>query len=188
MSDDETNDLKLKRPRGRPVEGSQALPIYGSMNACAAATGIPLWIIKQAKDSGCEAFRYSRVDLAKLLPFLFRDGKSEGDELDPANPTAKGKGWHEVWKMWQAKREELKYQNDVKQLVKRSEIQHAVQSAIATFFGEVDRLMLNEMPPKLHGLDATQTRQKLQMALEELKERLRAAFQAMAEGTEEGKE
>ena len=44
---------------------------YDSLGACAAATGIPVSTLKNAKRQGCSAFRGSRVYLAALLRWLF---------------------------------------------------------------------------------------------------------------------
>ena len=44
---------------------------YDSLGSCAAGTGIPVTMIKQAKRAGCSAFRGSRVYLAPLLRWIF---------------------------------------------------------------------------------------------------------------------
>lgn len=52
-------------------ETSQQLPVFDSIDACVGATGIPRHVIKSAKKLGCSAFSSNRVNLGKLLPFLF---------------------------------------------------------------------------------------------------------------------
>lgn len=52
-------------------ESSQRLPIFDSLEQCAAATGIPRAVLKGAKQLGCEAFVSSRIRLDALLKFLF---------------------------------------------------------------------------------------------------------------------
>jgi len=44
---------------------------YDSIASCASGTGIPVTAIKQAKRSGCSAFRGSRVYLAPLIRWIF---------------------------------------------------------------------------------------------------------------------
>jgi hypothetical protein len=44
---------------------------YDSLGACAAATGIPVTVLKHSKRQGCAAFRGSRVYLAPLIRWVF---------------------------------------------------------------------------------------------------------------------
>jgi hypothetical protein len=53
------------------AESAGNLPVYDSMQQCAARTGIPMNQIKAAKQKGCEAFRWNRVALGPLLTCLF---------------------------------------------------------------------------------------------------------------------
>lgn len=53
---------------------------YDSIGSCSAGTGIPLTTVKQAKRSGCSAFRGSRVYLAPLLRWIF--GKADKEPID----------------------------------------------------------------------------------------------------------
>lgn len=52
-------------------EAPDKLPNYISMSACAAATGIPLGILKKAAGAGCPAIKRRGVRLAELLPWIF---------------------------------------------------------------------------------------------------------------------
>lgn len=81
------------------------LPTYDSIGACTAATGIPLPVLKEAKKSGCPAFRNTRVELEPLLRFLFQ------------RDTEPGVDWKTRLLAAQAKLEELKLAELEKSLV-----------------------------------------------------------------------
>ncbi len=50
--------------------------VYDSLQQCAAATGIPLSLLKEAKTSGCPAFVSTRILLQPLIQWLFKSGKA----------------------------------------------------------------------------------------------------------------
>lgn len=54
-------------------ETSQELPVFDSIEACVGSTGIPKDTIKEAKRAGSDAFRSNRVDLKRLLSWLFSE-------------------------------------------------------------------------------------------------------------------
>lgn len=78
---------KAAKTRGGTREGAgrkrgpiPQLPIYDSIAACSAHSGIPKHILSKAKHSGCNGFRAGRIYLAEILNFLFAD--TGGDSID----------------------------------------------------------------------------------------------------------
>src|SRR6266571_6418247 len=67
------------RARAEQAEKAGELPVYDSMQQCASRTGLPLSLLKLAKRSGCEGFRWNRVALGPVLTWLF--------SRDPADNT-----------------------------------------------------------------------------------------------------
>lgn len=159
---------------GRPRIAAPMLPIYDSMGSCAAATGIPLGLLKRAKKGGCPAFRTNRVYLADLLPWLF----AQGDDAAVGN-------WQEMLTEFKARRERLRYERDKGNAVDRDLVRSAVQRGVSAVFGSLDRLFVNELPPALRGLDEIPIRDRCQAAIEKLKLELRKGFEAIEEIREE---
>jgi len=155
---------------GRPRTPTPVLPIYDSMASCAAATGIPLGLLKRAKKGGCQAFRANRVNLSELLPWLF----AQGDDAAVGN-------WQEALVEFKARRERLRYERDKGNSIDRDLVRSAVQRGVSAVFGSLDRLFVNELPPVLRGLDEIPIRDRCQMAIEKLKEDLRKSFGAIEE-------
>lgn len=75
-----TKNTPQTKPRRRKSDstddsGAIRLPVFASMQAVHAATGIPLAVQKNAKRAGCAAFSPNgRVELEPLLRFLFAPG------------------------------------------------------------------------------------------------------------------
>ena len=90
------------------IRKTHTLPTFDSLASCSASTGIPLPILKQAKKSGCTAFRNSRVELGPLLRFLFQREPESGVD------------WKTRLLAAQAKLEELKLQEREESLVPMS--------------------------------------------------------------------
>lgn len=151
---------KLGRPRSTPME----LPIYDSMQACSAATGIPLSIQKQAKAAGSDAFRSNRVSLGPLLRWIFteRDNKRRVD-------------WGQEFEEWRAKREKIKHDKDAKLVADKAETTFAIAKIQAAMFSILERLK-SEMPPLLKGLNETGIHQRLGEKLDDLRNDLASKY------------
>lgn len=156
---------------GRPRQGADAykLPVYSSMQECAGATPIPLSLLKQAKRSGCAAFKWNRVDLAEFLKWLFSEqGQNAGGE-------ASGKDWSNELKMWLAKRAKIAHDRDARLTLSIDQARHDINAGSAFYFAHWDR-MTDELPAVLKGLDAVAIRERFRSEGEKFKADLRVHF------------
>jgi hypothetical protein len=136
------------------------LPIYDSLNACSGATGIPLSILKQAKKSGCDAFKSTRVDLGKLLRWLFgKDQDGEGSV-----------NWGERYKRVQALRGELALDREKKESVSRGAIKDASRVIQSVMYSELDQIFCSELPADTKGCSELQIRDKNKAAIARVKQ------------------
>lgn len=145
------------------------LPIFSSMKQAYTITGIPLSVMKDAKQAGSTAITSAgRVDLAALLRFIFSD-----DQYENTN-------WSSELKRFQAKREELRYAEDQKRVVDRSVVQSALAKGMALLLTKIDHEFGVRLPPTLKGLDESSIQQKLLAAAESFKADFRNEVQALA--------
>ena len=161
--------------KGRPPTGSQSLPCYQSMASCAAATGIPLMVLKQAKADGSEAFRFSRVELGKLLPFLFAPKKKSTDGADTQDAIG-DQNQNAVLNYWRARREKLRYEHETGALASKSEVRSDLIAAMAELYGSLDRVFCNQLPPAFVGLVELDIRKRCKAEIEAMKESMRTRF------------
>lgn len=140
----------------------QVLPIYESMTACAADTGLPLALIRKAKQSGAKCFKYGRVDLKKLLSWLGPWVVQERQEELPMDPVQQGPRALEAWK---ARREKLKFERESGLAVGRDEVRQDVAEALALLVSELDTELCSSLPPRLVGLDELAIRSSNKSAL-----------------------
>ena len=124
-----------KETRGRPRSEPPSLPIYDSMEQCAAATGIPLKVIKAAKKAGSDAFQSNRVYLGRLLHWVFNN-----DEADSVMD------WNQELAKFKAKREEIKLGKDAEQIADRPTIQRGAGKIMAIIFDALERSFCYELP------------------------------------------
>lgn len=134
------------------------LPVYETMGNCAAATGIPLPLIKHAKKSGCLAFIGPRVHLDKLLPWLFKEHESQ-DALN----------WGDEFKKWQSKREKQKFDKEADALLDRASVEAAITRAQAIRYALLERMLLSTLPPDLKGKSEHAIRERLASVIEEMR-------------------
>jgi hypothetical protein len=161
-----------KSSAGAPRTASNDLPIYDSIQACSNATGIPVSVLKQAKKSGCEAFRHSRVDLGRLLRWLFgKDQDGEGSV-----------NWGERVKKFQALRGELAYEREKKEVISRASVQTGLAELEAIQFGQLDKFLLSEQPPAVVGKSVVQIKQINSGFFQELKNKLKEVLIKTAKG------
>lgn len=133
--------------RKEQVEGSGNLPIYDSMAQAASRTGIPVAVLKQAKKSGCDAFKWNRVSLTPLLIWLFN---RDGDDED----------WGNYLKRFQGLREEIKYNREHEEILDKAEVGLALKKVMAILFAGLDK-HADQLPAILHGLDAVGIKTKI---------------------------
>lgn len=174
LIDENTAKPKEKREKGRPRQHSESLPVYDSMNSCAASTGIPLALLKRSKKKGCPAFRATRVYLGELLPWLF----AQGDDAAVGN-------WADALVEAKAKRERLKLDREKGEVISRDLVKSAVQTGVSAVFAGLDKRFVNELPPVLKGLDELAIRDRVRSSIEKLKADLRVEFARIEEIKEE---
>lgn len=136
------------------------LPEYGSMQACAGATKIPLQLIKQAKHAGCPAFHASgRVKLGLLLSWIF---STEANGQEPVGD------WGKELKKWQAKRAKIEHDREVGELVEKVAVIEQVREWNAKARAVLQRLLEVELPARCAGQDAKEILRHNKAALAEV--------------------
>jgi len=154
------------KPKGQfKRKNALELPVFETLGACAAATGIRLSAIKFAKKNGCLAFERQRVHLGPLLKWL-HDPKRDDTGIDHSAEHKK----------WQAKNERLQYDIDSGDVISRAEVGTGVADVMASVFAELDRLFLTELPPTFKGRDEIGIRDLSLKAMTELKATLKTKF------------
>lgn len=168
---------------GRPAEHSQELPVYNSQLDCFRATGIPVVIQTAAKRDGCQAFKANRVHLGPLLKYLFDEAqKKEASKVaDPAAMPGRTKIDH-----FKALREEIKYKHESQLVVPKAEVADGLRKAVAEFYGALDRIFCNELPPLLVGAaDERAIRLKCKQEIDRLKGALKEQFERIGQTEKE---
>lgn len=159
------------RPAGRPRAEAPALPIYDSLQACHAATGIPLQTLKLAKRRGCSAFRSNRVDLGELIKWIFSQEGDDGDAIDWGLELTKEK----------AKREKNRRLKEEGAMIERAAVTSGIQGGMSILFSELDRIFLAELPPAAKGLTEVKIRGLAEESVKSLRDQLREKFNSIAE-------
>ncbi len=139
------------------------LPVYPSLRAASAATGIPLVALRRASRAGCDAFQNRRVDLERFLTWWFQ----HADET---------KDWRAVFDEAAAKREQIRLAQDQDRLVDKEAVIAKIRETMALQFGLLDRIFLAEFPSAAKGLDEHGIKRAAETAIERLKSDLRAAW------------
>ncbi len=130
---DQIKPSTSKQPEAR-------LPIFDTMQQCSSVTGIPIAIQKEAKRGGSDAFKHGRIDLQKLLRWIFSQGKSTVD-------------WGDEFKKWRSKLEEIKHDREIGKLVLKSET-HAIGLRFAKWQADyLTQKLVKEYPCAVAGLD-----------------------------------
>ena len=119
---------RRRKARLRKAPATGALPTYDSMQQCAAQTGIPLRLLKQAKRDGSSAFHSNRVRLRELLPFLFKG------TVATAAPDFRGR-----LEAAKAQREEIRLAKETGQVLDRDTVRTGIQRAMLAVFSVLDR-------------------------------------------------
>jgi len=152
------------------AQSAGEFPIYDSMNQCAARSGIPLSVLKRAKKSGCDAFKWNRVDCGKLVRWLFANTKEED--------------WRGHFDKYHALREELRHSREAGDALDKGEVSFAVSKAVSLFFNLVDRQANIELPALIKGLSERECQAVLLAAGERLKGALKDGLGALGKNGE----
>ena len=146
------------------------------MEQATACCGMPVYMLKKAKKSGCPGFESGgRIRLGEVLKWWFENCTAEsGDEAPPDGLAT----WRDALNRAQTKREEIRLAKDRGQVVEFDEARRQASEAAAHYFSELDR-MCRELPPVLKGLDEISIFKKLEQRREEIRETLNRAFDAV---------
>jgi hypothetical protein len=160
----------IKPKTGRPRSESFEWPIYSSQQACHAATGTPLRILRSTAKSGCPAFRHGRIYFGEWLKWFW---SQDAGELE---------NWGDRLKRAQALREEGKLEQDRKAVVDRDFVEQMMQRVISKLFARLDRVFACELPPVLKGRDELAIRERATAAIAEARAGVRSDFEDLANG------
>ncbi len=160
---------EIKAGPGRPRQEAAQMPIYDTLQQCAASTGVPLSALKMAKASGCEAFRHGRVNFGEFIRWFFAQA-SEDDNTD----------WVKENKRLDALIKRVKLDELKKRVIDFGEVNRFLQQLIGgCFFAELER-MGQEFPPVLKGRDENEIQSRIRAEIEKVKEDLSKKLQAWA--------
>lgn len=157
---------------GRPRHRMLDLPVYDTMTACSAHTGIPLSVLSTAKNSGCKAFQHSRVDLQVLLRWLFtNEMKTEEEEVN----------WAKFDKRMSGLLKEHKLLELRKQVVQFAEVTRIINAIVRdTVFAELERDE-QTFPQRLKGKNPVEIHQECVRRKDQMKTAIEAHLQRMEE-------
>lgn len=161
-----------KEHRGRPQTMNLPLPVYSTMLRCTTATGIPRDVLMQAKAEGCPGYKYTKVDLAAVLPWLFRKRDKTATETSM--------GVRTQWETYKGLREKIKYEKETESVISKADVEQGLGEALAELFGTIERVFCSELPPALVGLDEMEVRARCKSEITAAKERLRERFGELA--------
>lgn len=143
------------------------MPVFSSMGQMAAATGIPLAILKKAKRHGCMFMRRNTCDLQEFISWWFNNDLTDEQKED-----------------WGMRREradaifaEVRAEDAQKRVVEFSLVEQYLATLVRDiFFGELTR-MTQQFPSSLKGKTEIQIRDECEKNEErvklELEERLK---------------
>jgi hypothetical protein len=143
-----------------PISSASRLPVFDSMQACEAATGIPKGLQQQAKRDGCEAFdSHGRVRLGELLRFLFAKGE-DGEES--AN-------WPDRLKRAQALKAEHELSILQGEYVERTKVRADMTAAASKAVAVLTQKFETELPAKQDGMPAAEIAKLNRAAIREVR-------------------
>jgi hypothetical protein len=144
---------KNKPGGGRPRVFATELPVYDSMEQCAAATKVPISRLKIAKKEGCLFIRHGRVHFSEFIDFWFNRPAEEGKEED--------ENWDKRDKRAAALTKEAKLQEMYERVIDFDIAANFVEYLTGTlFFGEFERYA-QEFPGSLKGKTEVEIQQEV---------------------------
>lgn len=147
--------------RGSP---DHDLPIYTSVKHCSSRTGIPVQVLKEAREGGSPGFDNNRVNLQLILPNLFVE---------------RGVNWKQRLEEAKAKREDMKLRKELGASLNKVDVKSGISSAQGALFGNLERVLTTEMPALLKGLTEVQIRERLALALDKARENYQRDLEAI---------
>ncbi len=175
------------------------LPIYSSLAQCVGDTGIPRAVLSQAKAQGCPAFRAHRVDLGDFIRWWFSPTRTNAPAPDPDSQPQLELGdadlaqpvngtWQESKARVATLREIQRLAQDRRELLSRSDVQHALSRGMADLFSELDRVFASQFPGRAKGMSEVQIRDIAQDAIEKMKDGLREKWKIESIAQDESKD
>lgn len=143
---------------------------FESLQQAASYTHTPLSILREAKKSGCLAFKKGgRVDYLLFLHWFWARG-SDNKGLPP-----EFNSWREMLDCEKAKREALRRQREEGEMMSVDDAKQQASEAMGLLFSELERIS-SELPPDLAGLDAVEICARMRHRVEKLRAELAAKF------------
>ncbi len=143
------------------------LPTFDNAEQCAAATGIPLAMIKAVRKRSQAAFVGKRIDLGKLLRDLF----IVREERD----------WRQVREQAEAEVAEINARIRKNEILEKSEVKDAINRAMSKLFLALNQGSEVGLPPLLKGCDEVTIRNHLLSRDNDLKTSLTAEWGKLLE-------
>lgn len=154
--------------------------VFASMSACSGAMGVPLEVLKDAKDKGCPAFQGGgRVDYQSFSVWFFNGGDEEVSKPDDGTSS-----WKESLDKQRALKEKLIVEQRSGKLMDIAEGKRQAGEACGFLFGELDRVT-RELPPMLKGRDETAVHAELVKSHAVIKKNAKVKFDLVGEQTDE---
>jgi hypothetical protein len=127
-------------------------PSFDSIKAAAAGMGVPVDVLRTAKDEGAPGFRGSRVYPLELAPWL-----EKWLNKKPEIGAVEDKRTLELQKLkWQIKTVQLKYEVELGTLVEKSVFVSLLIQLVSEQKGLLRQKLESELPGLIPGLDPEQ--------------------------------
>lgn len=117
------------------------------MSQCAAATDIPIGILKTAKKNGCPGFVSTRVRLFAFLKWWFAQAGADANT-----------NWSDRLRRAQALSEEINLEAKRGNVIDSSDVNAFAARYQSALFHDLDRIFANEFPAAVKGLDENAVR------------------------------
>lgn len=140
----------------------EKLPVYENMHRCAAATGIPLTVIKSGKRFA-KLGTGNRIELARLLPAI--------------HDASKGQDWRALREKCDALRAEAELEKARGETLDKEKVGLAIRQTVSAFWHALDRAADLELPPVLKGKDEAAIRDELHAMIKRMKKTIFTALE-----------
>jgi hypothetical protein len=145
-----------------PLTEALSNEVFASMRQCAAVKGIPLSVLKAAKEAGAPGFRPSnRVYWEDLAPWL----EQHREALQQENTDTK-----EYWAKFKLRcdglRSELALKKDNGELLSKTEVSQQLTRLSLAAASLLRTKLEEELPPRLLGLDVIAIREQMAKAVD----------------------
>jgi hypothetical protein len=153
-------DGKGRRTKGPDITFAIELPLYDSMDAMTAQTGIPRAVLQAAKKNGCGFIRHGRPDLGVFLRWWFgRDHETGEAEEDWANRNKRAQALMSEIDLEEKREHVIDFEVSAKFVRRLTSV---------LFFGELDRLK-HEFPATLKGATELKIAEEVERQIELIK-------------------